>query len=268
MGGVSIGPLAFSAERAAVLAGLLVLFVMAGLLARRAGPGLNRWASLATLAGVLAARAGFVAAHWDVFRAAPLSVLAFWQGGFSPFWGAVGLALASLWLLGRERALILPAGLSLALAVTGWNVVVQLGRGNPAALPEDLVLSDLDGRPVAPGSWQGRPMVLNLWASWCPPCRREMPMMAEVAASGTGVDLHFINQGEGPGVIRGYLSGEGIVIAPLLDHGMRMMRHFDVQGLPATLFIGADGRLRSAHLGEISRAGLLAGIAELRKDLP
>lgn len=264
MGGLSLGPLALSSERASVLAGLVVLLLVASLIARRAGPAIGIWASGAAIAAGIAARLGFVAGHPDSYLADPLSVLAIWQGGFSPFWGALGFAGASLWHLWRRPDLVLPAAASVLFALAGWTAVHQLTRGTHPDLPAGIALATLDGAPVRPAEWAGRPMVVNLWASWCPPCRREMPMMAELARADTGADFVFVNQGEGGEAIRRYLSREGIVIAPVLDPGSQMMRHYGSMGLPVTLFIDAQGRLRSAHMGEISRAALLGGIAGIR----
>lgn len=93
-------------------------------------------------------------------------------------------------------------------------------------------------------------------------------MMAEIAAQDTGAALHFVNQGEAADIVRRYLSQENLLIAPVLDPGMQMMPHFGALGLPATLFISADGRLQSAHMGEISRAQLLAQIEALKETRP
>lgn len=264
MGGVALGPLALSTERASVLAGLLVLLIVSALIGRRIGRTFGLWASGAAIAAGIAARLGFVLGNPDSYLADPLSVLAIWQGGFSPFWGILGFGGASLWYLWRKPDLVLPAAISVLFAATGWNAAYHLTRGAQPGLPEDIALMTLGGAPVRPVDWAGRPMVVNLWASWCPPCRREMPMMAELAGADTGADFVFINQGEGGEAVRRYLSREEILIAPVMDPGSQMMRHYGSMGLPATLFIDAQGQLRSAHMGEISRAGLLAGIAEIR----
>lgn len=266
MGGFALGPFVFSADRAPFLAALLVLLVATSIFARRKGPAIANWAVAAGIGAALAARAGFVLGNLEVYMSQPLSILAFWQGGFSPVWGAAGFAAVSIWHLWRRPDLVVPGIVSLIFAFVGWNVTNQLARGMDTAPLGDMALTTLSGDAVSPADWQGRPVVINLWASWCPPCRREMPMMAEVAAGLTDVDMYFVNQGEGPEAVRRYLSREGIVIAPVMDPGSQMMRHFAAMGLPATLFIGADGKLRAAHMGEISRAHLQAGIRDLEES--
>nr|WP_244510698.1 TlpA disulfide reductase family protein [Microvirga guangxiensis] len=81
---------------------------------------------------------------------------------------------------------------------------------------------------------------MNLWASWCPPCRREMPMMAEMAAARDDVTFLFVNQGERRTTIEGYLNKEKLTLPNvLLDARMDVPRHYSTPGLPVTLFIGA-----------------------------
>lgn len=265
MGGMAIGPLVFSAERAPFVVALLVLFLSSGLLARRYGGGVSAWAVMAVFWGVLAARLAFVIAHFQDFMAAPLSIFAFWQGGFVPWAGVVGFALGSIWHFRRDWQGAMPAGAALLLAAVSWNMVHQMSAAGDVALPQNMQLLRMDGTEFSTADWQGKPMVINLWASWCPPCRREMPMMVDVAGQQSEVAIHFVNQGEGPEAIRKFLSQAGLVMHPVMDNGQQMMRHFDAMGLPATLFVDADGRVASAHMGEISRAGLLSGIDALQR---
>lgn len=264
MGGLSLGPLVFSAERAPMLAAILVALLVAGLLARRVGAEVNTWLLSALVAAALLGRIVFVAMNWPGFASAPWTILAFWQGGFDGVAAATGGLLASFWHLRRRRDLWLSALATLAFAAVSWNVVHQLARSGDMALPANMQLTRLDGSTVSAADWQGGPVVINLWASWCPPCRREMPMMADVAAKESQVPILFVNQGEGAQAIRRYLAQEGIAVPALLDPAMQMTAHFQTMGLPATLFIDRDGQLRAGHMGEISRARLLSGIDDLR----
>ena len=103
------------------------------------------------------------------------------------------------------------------------------------------------------GDFAGKPIVVNLWASWCPPCRREMPLLAETAANREGVIFLFVNQGESPQTIRSYLARENLTLSPvLLDQALQLPRHYSAPGMPTTLFLRADGTLASIHMGEIS----------------
>ena len=107
-------------------------------------------------------------------------------------------------------------------------------------------------------------MVINLWATWCPPCPRDMPMMAEVAGSTDEADFVFANQGESRDAVDRYLAENGMALDHvLLDSFGELARHYGAPGLPATLFVGADGVLSHAHLGEISRETLQSRISGL-----
>lgn len=268
MGGLAIGPFVFSAERAPVLAALLVLMVASGLLTRRYGASLSAWASSSVLAAALAARLGFVAQNFSVFAQDPLSVFAIWQGGFMPLAGAAGFLLVSVLYLRRHSPQLVGMLVSVGLAAVAWNSVRALSSSGDLALPTGIVLTDMAGAPQPVANWTGRPMVVNLWATWCPPCRREMPMMAEVARLSPDIDLHFVNQGEGPGQINSYLASAGLQMPVVLDQGQQMMRHFAAMGLPATLFLDANGNLVAAHMGEISKARLLSQMQALREISP
>jgi hypothetical protein len=93
-------------------------------------------------------------------------------------------------------------------------------------------------------------------------------MMAEIAATTADTAFIFVNQGEGLATIEHYLEAENLELDHIvLDSRGEFGRHYDALGLPTTLFIGSDGQLRSVHMGEISREGLLTGIDRLRSEL-
>ncbi len=263
MNAFSIGPLILAADRASAVAGIVVFLVVTALVARRMGDGIARWSSFALLLGVLAARAAHVAIHWESFAEEPGRIVAVWQGGF---WWPAGVAAACLLLFYQVReAHARLAGLaSLAAGVFVWHVATSLTTGVEAVpFPEER-LAALAGEEIGLADFGGKPMVVNLWASWCPPCRREMPMMAEVARASTDVAFVFANQGEDAARIRAYLGGERLDLPNIvLDRFSYLGRHYRTPGLPATLFIGADGTLEIVHLGEISREALSVRIEEL-----
>jgi len=265
MGGLQIGPLLFSAERAPFVASFAILIVASWIFSRQNRKTLLDWSTGASGAALVAARVGFVWMHRDTFSESPLSAFAIWEGGFQWGWGVAGFALATMWHM--QRMLAVPMAVILMLSGAGWYATYTLTLGSDVPMPVDLELTALDGTIVRVGDWQGQPVVVNLWASWCPPCQREMPMMADVASSLDGVSMHFVNQGEGQDTIHRYLMSTGVAIHPLMDANQQMMQHYGAMGLPATLFLSADGALISAHMGEISRAQILQEINKL-KHLP
>ncbi|KAB2900640.1 MAG: TlpA family protein disulfide reductase [Dokdonella sp.] len=213
----------------------------------------------AALVGLVAARIGFVLRWWPDYLAAPLSLLAIGDGGFAPWLGlpvAIGFALWRTHAHSR-RVLRRPLLLALAAGCCGWLTALgafALLAGPPPALP-DLALTTLDGAPASPMAQHGRPVVMNLWATWCPPCRREMPALTRVAASHPEVAFLLVNQGEDAAPVRDYLAREQIDSRHvLLDPQQRAMHATGARGLPTTLFFDANGRLVDSHVGELSAA--------------
>lgn len=263
MGAVTVGPLMFAAERLAAVAGIAAFLVVATLISLRAGPQLATWAWRAMLIGLVAARVGHVLVHWPNFVEEPLRVFAVWQGGF--FWplGVLAAALALLFFLDRSAQRWLALA-SLAFGLLVWSMGTQLGAPVDAKTLPQASFPTIEGRRLDVAGMAGEPTVLNLWASWCPPCRREMPMMADMAAARPDVRFVFANQGEDRDQVAAFLADQGLTLETvLLDSLGELSRHYGTPGLPATLFIDAGGTLRDVHLGEISRETLNEKIARL-----
>lgn len=266
MNAISIGPLIFDPSRFAAIVAIAIFLGLAEILARRVDHRLNGWSWVALAAFVVGGRVGHVLQHFDSFRTEPLRMLALWQGGFMVTAGAVAAGIVTVIYFRRRPQLLLMAAVPTASAAFVAFVLTTLTAGVPPTPLPDGNFMALDGRTVTPASFTGKPIVVNLWATWCPPCRREMPMMADVARTRSDANFVFVNQGEAEAAIRRYLSAEGIALDKqvLLDSLGQFSRHYTTPGLPATLFIDSDGKLRSIHMGEISREGLIAGIEKAR----
>ncbi|MDP2740666.1 MAG: TlpA disulfide reductase family protein [Pseudorhodobacter sp.] len=267
MQGVEIGPLVFSGPRFAAIIGVSVFLIVTEIMDRSRGAGFRRWSGQVVIGGIVAARLGFIALHWFDFRGDPLSMLYLWQGGFSLMAAGIAVAGISLYHLWRAPQNAPFVGVALAAAVALANVAYQIsGEALATSLP-DSTFATISGDPLTLADRGGKPLVINLWASWCPPCRRELPMMAEVAAGLTDIDMVFANQGEGPLMVESFVTREGLTLETvIIDSGQELYRHYGALGLPATLFIGADGRLQQTHLGEISLSQLNAQIEKLKGD--
>lgn len=262
MNAVSFGPFAFDTERFAVVLGLVVFLAMASILAHRVDDRLGSWSSMTALAGIGGARLGHVLQHLDSFGNEPWRVLAVWQGGFSWTGAAAGVVgmLAMLFL--RTRTIVGWAALS--VAATSSTLLIA-GTDNQLPPSTAIFQSSTGGAWTIGGN--GRPVVLNLWASWCPPCRHELPMMAGVAASTDEVEFVFANQGEAPSVLAAYLRDNDLSLpGAVFDPELLLSRHYSAVGLPATLFLASDGTLAASHLGEISREILEQQVRDLKKQ--
>ncbi|HQQ71908.1 MAG TPA: TlpA disulfide reductase family protein, partial [Alicycliphilus sp.] len=120
----------------------------------------------------------------------------------------------------------------------------------------------LDARSVALPELRGQPVVVNLWASWCPPCRREMPVLLQASQARPDVRFVWINQGEAPETALRYASQQGLPLADvLLDGTSQLSRELGHKALPTTLFYDAQGRLQAVRAGELSAATLAQHLA-------
>ena len=217
------------------------------------------------LCGLLAARVGFVALQFADYRVEPWSMLNLRDGGWHPGFGLVGAAVA-LWLVQRRRrerarALNLGAAGAMAVMLVAFGAARLTAPGASTPLP-DLQLRFHDGatRPLH----DARPQVINLWASWCPPCRREMPALVAAAQAHPGVRFVFANQGEDAATIADFLREHPIPPERLAhDPDASLSSALGVRGYPTTLFVDAEGRIVERRVGELSRASLSARLREL-----
>lgn len=106
-------------------------------------------------------------------------------------------------------------------------------------------------------SYRGKPLVINIWATWCPPCRREMPVLQQAQSDYPHVTFLFVNQGETPENVSTFLATTGLSLTHVLFDGTGLLaQRVGSMALPTTLFYDANGRLVGSHLGELSRASL------------
>lgn len=209
--------------------------------------------------GIVAARLAFVLRWLPDYLASPRTVFLIGDGGFT-WWAGLLAGLGwGAWKLRHVPALRTPLLAGSVAGLLVWGALLGslwLMQQSSVSLPT-TEMTRLDNERVSLASMSGRPVVVNLWATWCPPCRREMPVLAEGQQSQPGVEFVFVNQGEGPDQIREYLQGEGLTLDNvLLDPFSNLMHEMGARGLPTTLFFGADGRLVDFHMGELTRAGL------------
>lgn len=220
------------------------------------------------LVGMVSGRVAFVAVWFGQYRKAPLTIFDIRDGGFL-VWAALGSALAyGAWCARQKEQLRNPLAAAVLAGALAWFMSgapamtqVQHGKSVPA-----VTLATLDGAAVSlPGLARGRPAVVNLWATWCPPCIREMPVLAAAQQRDSGINFIFANQGESADTVAGFLRAQGLKLDNvLLDPASATARAVGSSGMPTTLFFDADGQLVDAHLGAVSDASLAEKLAKIR----
>ncbi|KAA0013189.1 TlpA family protein disulfide reductase [Billgrantia pellis] len=259
MDAFALGPVLISISRLYALGCALLLLVAAWSLLGLSGPARARWFNGLLLVWLAGARLGHVGMHLDAYAAAPLDVLKLWQPGYHGVWGLLAALAWTAWTL-RDHLLRMIGAMALTIGVSAlWLVLVTLaplGGGTAMGELPAVTLENLDGEPVDLQTLRGERVVVNLWATWCPPCLREMPLLAE-ADNREDVTVVVINQGEELLQVVRYLDEQGLSFRyPLLDPQQEMMRTVESPGLPTTLLFDTRGRAVERHVGELSRAQL------------
>jgi len=126
--------------------------------------------------------------------------------------------------------------------------------GHPAP---DFTLTSLSGETFTLSSLRGTPVVLNFWATWCPPCRAELPELQAASERLAGqVAIIGVNQAEAPAAVEAFVRGLGLTFPMPLDVSADVSRLYTVRSLPTTFFIDRQGIIRRIQIGPVTEATL------------
>lgn len=267
MDAVRLGPFVIPIQVALVVAGILLANTVAAWFRRyrNTDPAPILWKMV--LAGFIVARMVFVWRHHAMYFSAPLSIIDVRDGGFHALAGFVTAFIVGAELTRRAVPLRRPlitaasAGFLLFAGATALNQALA-----PAAAPLPTIdVRQRDGTSVPLRHFVGRPLVINLWATWCPPCRREMPAMMAAQQAHPEVTFVFVNQGESSADVARYLAEHGLNMQNVvIDPAGQLSSRTGTSGYPTTLFYNASGLLQQRHMGELSQATLAEKITRLR----
>lgn len=260
MDAVRLGPLVVPLQVALLLAGITLSHVVAAWfrIKRAVDPGPVLWKMI--VFGFVVGRLVFVLRHHEIYFSAPLAIIDLRDGGFDKLAGFATAFIVGTELSRRSAALrrpLLTATLAGCLVFFGGNALNQ--AVTPASMPVPAIeVYRLDGTTSLPlTSFAGRPLVINLWASWCPPCRREMPVLQAAQLAHPDIHFVFVNQGESASTVQNYLNANGLQMQNVvLDPSKQLSARTRSSGYPTTLFYDAQGRLYKRHMGELSHATL------------
>jgi len=153
------------------------------------------------------------------------------------------------------------------------------GRAEGAGAPlvggnaaPNFTLPTLDGKTVSLSDYAGRPVWVNVWASWCAPCRAEMPDINAVyqevtarqaARPDKGLALLLVSIGEDPAPVRRYMDSTKYQLSVLVDPDFAITAGYRITGLPTHYFIGADGTIKDLHIGPLKPATMKTKLARI-----
>ncbi len=146
-----------------------------------------------------------------------------------------------------------PDILQALLTIAGPESTAQSGGGKAAA----FTLNATDGTKVSLSDFAGQPVVINFWATYCPPCRAEMPLLDRSIGPQSGARLLLVSEGDSREAARAFLDDLGIHRASLLDLDLRVGRAYGIFTTPMTIFVRADGTIDRRQVGQVDE-GVLA----------
>ncbi|GGX57764.1 TlpA disulfide reductase family protein [Saccharospirillum salsuginis] len=267
MNAITLGPLFIPADRLIFVASIIVLFIVSYWLERRhkllGDAGL--WIALGAGFGV--GRLIHVIQFWPAYESAPLEILYLWQGGFHVWTGLVAALTAGVaWSLWRKQPVPVVVAPVLAGVAVWWGLsfILSTAQSVPERTLPDVLVSDLNGEAFSIAELQGQPTVINLWATWCGPCRREMPAFERAQQQWPNVRFVYANQGEDAGAVTRFLDEEDLTLdTVVLDRTAGLMDELESRGLPTTAFFDASGQLVTLHAGELSAGRLQQVLSQL-----
>lgn len=183
---------------------------------------------------------------------------------------------------GKKSMLLLPGWaanglifLGVALVVFAIAGIILTGQSEPktgAVQPprvgeplRDFSLQDLSGKTVKLSDYAGQPVLINTWATWCPPCRVEMPALQAFydAHQGSGFVLLAVNVGESKAQAGTFAREFNLTFPILLDSDQKLADSMMIHDFPTSILIGKDGKVKRIHVGMISAEQLDAEMLPL-----
>jgi len=141
----------------------------------------------------------------------------------------------------------LAVGLALAFS-SAWLAAAPIAPSTPAP---DFTLRTLEGQNLRLGEQRGRVVLVNFWATWCGPCRQEMPHLNKLydKYKSSGFVLLGVNVDEDTRQAASVASKLGVKFPVLPDNDKRVSKQYDLSAMPSTVLIDRDGRVRYLHRG-------------------
>jgi len=169
--------------------------------------------------------------------------------------------------------LIMNQALKVMLLIILTSVMLVASCSTPSEAPEigksapSFQISDIDGQSVSLSDFRGKPVLLNFWATWCSPCRVEMPYIQEVYDewSERGLVVLAVNRSESPSRVERFIQYYNLSFPVLLDMEGNAARQYNIRGIiPTTYFIDSSGVIQDIKVGAfLSMAEIEDGLSRI-----
>lgn len=268
MHSISLGPFGLAIDYALVWGGFILALVALRWFSKDKAQRESADNSLFLIffVGLVAARLAFVIRMWPQYQQNLFAMLDIRDGGFHAASGVmvgVGVLLYRLKAFPDTRPALVKTLLLTVCIVLPLYVGINLyNRAEQMPVP---TLTSVTGKPVSLADFQDKPVIINFWATWCPPCRREMPVLQKAQQRYSDFHFVFVNQSEPGGVVRDFLSEQQLQLNNvLLDINGSVSEQFGVAVLPTTLFYSPQGTLLYRHVGGVSEASLDYALQQMK----
>ena len=148
------------------------------------------------------------------------------------------------------------------LLLSNKNTTMAFGPARVGKPLGDFSLKDIHGQTVRMSDHQGKAILVNAWATWCPPCKAEMPDLNAYFQShqADGFMLLAVNAGDPASDAAAFASQKGLAFPVLLDPNTNLLNSLGIHSFPTSILVGTDGVVKSIHVGMFTPQALEAEI--------
>ncbi len=144
----------------------------------------------------------------------------------------------------------------------------QVSSPSEGSVAPAIALETLQGDEVSLADYRGRVVLVHFWATWCGPCRYEIPELSRARdeLSDLGFEILAVNVGEGDEAVTPFVESMEMAFPVLLDRDMRVAQSYAVRGIPTSVLVDQDGVVRMVHVGVLTEALLREQVETLLEE--